>query len=102
MLAPKGHHKPKVVLKRLSGRNLYLSIVKKTNPLDPKIYFQISKKMVLKATDRNLLKRRLRSLLRGYKEVLKSDQALVIGLKVKTPPHPTLTTLKQDLDQLLG
>lgn len=102
MLAPKGHNKPKVVLKRFSGRSLYLSIVKKNNPLDPKIYFQISKKMVPKATSRNLLKRRLRSLLRGYKEVLKSDQSLVVGLKIKTPPLPTLPILKQDLDQLLN
>ncbi|MDO8183614.1 MAG: ribonuclease P protein component [bacterium] len=87
-------------MRRLIGRWLYLSLVNKKTPTSPKIFFQISKKMAPRAVDRNLLKRRLRSLLNTYQGVLKSDQALVIGLKVKIPPLPTQADLKQDLNKL--
>jgi len=101
MLPPQGRNKPKKVLKRFSGRYLYVSLVLKSKATDPKIYFQISKKMVPKAADRNLIKRRIRSLLGMFKGVLESNQALLIGLRVKTPPNPTLKALKEDLNQLI-
>ena len=87
-------------MKRLTGRWLYISLVKRKTLTSPQFYFQISKKMAARAVDRNLLKRRLRGLLNTYTKVLKSDQVLVIGLKVKIPPVPSQTNLKQDLDKL--
>ena len=91
---------PMGALKRLTGELIFISLIKRPQPSSPAIFFQISKKTLPRAVDRNLIKRRLRVIMRGLGGQLATDQALIIGLRGKVSPLPSQTALKHDFNTL--
>lgn len=84
---------------RVSGQWCYL-IVESIEPPRLVFYYQIPKKIVSKAVDRNLIKRRLRAIITPYRHHLPL-KAFTIGIKVN-PMVISFNELKLDLNKLLN
>ncbi len=79
----------------------WVSVSWGTSPTNtPVIYYQVPKKALPRAVDRNLIKRRLKAILAPYKETLQGCK-LTIGIK-KEIKQAKFKELKEDLQGLLA
>lgn len=92
----------KVVKQRFTTNQIFLLVNKNTHfPIaKPVIYYRIGKKVVDKAVDRNLLKRRLREIMREYKDKIPPGVVLSIGVSENIVKKP-FKLLKTDLNLTL-
>lgn len=83
---------------RFTTNHIFLLVNKNTRfPIaKPLIYYRIGKKVVPKAVDRNLLKRRLKEIMREYKDKIPPGTSLSIGVSENIIKKP-FQQLKADL-----
>ena len=84
----------------IAGGDLLLKYVKTDNP-QPRFGFVISTKVSKKATDRNLLKRRMREIIRGGAETIGGGHDFVFIAR-KSVLNLSFSELKSEITELLG
>jgi ribonuclease P protein component len=103
IMAEAGNKPRSRILKQRFITNQMFLLVNKNHhqPLaKPIIYYRIGKKVVSKAVDRNLLKRRLREIMREYKDKIPLGTVLSIGVSENIVKKP-FKQLKADLNLTL-